>query len=125
MNDNKRIFVFMGILLLLGALVGGLLLTDTPVRAFAQNMTGAEEDSLEGPDEPVTGEALERASEAALDYLRENDLGEGRVTDSEVGDEEGYYEIEVTLESGRQIDVHLDETFNVLGREADGTGDDE
>jgi hypothetical protein len=63
---------------------------------------------------PITGEALERASAAALDYT-----GEGRVTDTEVGDEEGYYEVEVTLDDGSQVDVHLDENFNVLGQEAD------
>ncbi|MDQ4078210.1 MAG: hypothetical protein M3220_18435, partial [Chloroflexota bacterium] len=69
----------------------------------------------EGADVAITGEALDLASEAALDYV-----GEGRVTDTEVGDEEGYYEIEVTLDDGRQVDVHLDENFEVLGQEADG-----
>jgi uncharacterized membrane protein YkoI len=63
-------------------------------------------------DEPITGTALERASQAALDYI-----GEGRVTDSEIGDEEGYYEIEITLDDGDEVDVHLDENFNVLSVE--------
>lgn len=70
------------------------------------------EDEREGPDVPITGNALDRASAAALEYL-----GEGRVTDTEVGDEEGYYEIEVRLDSGREVDVHLDENFNVLSVE--------
>jgi len=69
----------------------------------------------EGPDVPISGAALEQASAAALTYL-----GEGRVTATEVGDEEGYYEVEVTLADGRQVDVHLDEQFNVLGSLADG-----
>ena len=68
----------------------------------------------EGPDQPITGEALEQASAAALAHL-----GEGRVTDTEVGDEEGYYEVEVTLADGRQVDVHLEENFDVLGHEVD------
>jgi hypothetical protein len=74
-----------------------------------------------GDDErPITGAALERASEAALAYT-----GEGRVTDTEVGDEEGYYEVEVTLENGNQVDVHLDRDFNVLHAEEDGAGEDD
>lgn len=117
MRSNKRVLAVVAVVvLLLGAVVGGLLLTDSPVRAFALDITDAEEDELEGPDEPITGEALQRASEAALDYARENGLGEGRVTDTEVGDEEGYYEIELTLDNGRQVDVHLNENFEVLSQ---------
>lgn len=71
-------------------------------------------------DTPITGSALERASEAALEHT-----GGGEVTETEVGDEEGYYEVEVTLDDGSQVDVHLDEDFNVLGAEGDGSGDAE
>jgi hypothetical protein len=71
-------------------------------------------------DTPLTGAALDRASAAALAYV-----GAGQVSDTEVGDEEGYYEIEVTRDNGQQVDVHLDETFTVLGQEADSDeGDD-
>ena len=42
-----------------------------------------------------------------------------RVTETEVGDEESYYEVEVTLDDGSQVDVQLDEQFNVVGGEAD------
>lgn len=100
-----------------GFLVGG----QSPAHAVEQSTqlqqeNGDEaEDSAEGPDEPITGDALDKASAAALRYV-----GEGRVTDTEVGDEDGYYEIEITLENGRQVDVHLDENFDVLGQEADG-----
>ncbi len=73
-----------------------------------------DDDSNEGPDVPITGSALERASAAALAYI-----GEGKVTDSEIGDEEGYYEIEIRLNNGREVDVHLDENFNVLSTEYD------
>jgi hypothetical protein len=71
-------------------------------------------------EEPITGEALERASAAALEST-----GGGRVTGTEVGDEEGYYEVEVTLPDGRQVDVHLDASFKVIVTEGDGPGDDE
>ncbi|NND02586.1 MAG: PepSY domain-containing protein [Acidimicrobiia bacterium] len=63
-------------------------------------------------DTPITGPALQQASDAAL-----NHLGEGIVTDTEVGDEESLYEVEVTLPDGREVDVQLDENFNVVGSE--------
>jgi uncharacterized membrane protein YkoI len=69
---------------------------------------------------PIIGSALERASAAAIEHT-----GEGRVTDSEVGDEESYYEVEVTLDNGNQVDVQLDEDFNVVGSEADADGPDD
>ena len=72
----------------------------------------------DGTEVPITGEALDRASAVALDHT-----GEGRVTETEVEDEESYYEVEVTLDDGRQVDVQLDEDFNVVGSEADGPGD--
>jgi hypothetical protein len=41
------------------------------------------------------------------------------VTGTEVGDEDSYYEVEVTLESGGQVDVQLDEQFRVVDTMAD------
>lgn len=67
-----------------------------------------------GPDPGQRAAELVRASEAAL-----NHLGEGTVTGSEVGDEESYYEIEVTLENGHHVDVQLDKKFNVVTTEDD------
>lgn len=80
-----------------------------------EDETGNEED-----DVAITGNELQLASVAALKYI-----GEGRVTDTEIGDEDGNYEVEVTLNNGKQVDVHLDENFNVLGHESDGNEDDE
>jgi hypothetical protein len=65
---------------------------------------------------PITGTDLEKAAAVALGYT-----GGGRVTETEVGDEESYYEVEVTLDDGRQIDVQLDEKFLVVGSESDGS----
>lgn len=65
-------------------------------------------------DTPITGDALEKASAAALAHM-----GGGRVTGTEVGDEDSYYEVEVTLEDGSQVDVQLDEQFNVVSADAD------
>ena len=69
----------------------------------------------DGPGTPVRGAALERASRIALDRV-----GGGRVTGTELRDEEGYYEIEVTRDDGSQVDVHLDSRFHVLDTSADG-----
>jgi uncharacterized membrane protein YkoI len=72
---------------------------------------------------PISGSALDRASAAALEHT-----GGGRVTDTEVGDEESYYEVEVTKGDGSQVDVQLDRGFNVVGGEPDSEnepGDDE
>lgn len=69
---------------------------------------------------PITGDALDRASAAALHFT-----GGGRVTGTEVGDEESLYEVEVTLPDGTQVDVQLDENFAVVGSEADGAGDED
>ena len=71
-------------------------------------------------EEPITGEALEKASAAALAHT-----GGGEVTETEVGDEESYYEVEVTLPDGRQVDVQLDEDFNVVGSEDEDEGEDD
>jgi uncharacterized membrane protein YkoI len=70
-------------------------------------------------EKPITGAALDRAKAAAL-----AETGEGRVTGTEVGDEESYYEVEVTLDDGSQVDVQLDESFDVVGSENDGSDED-
>jgi uncharacterized membrane protein YkoI len=70
--------------------------------------------------QPIAGGALARASAAAL-----RQTGGFRVTDSEIHDEEGFYEVEVTRADGSQVDVHLDQRFHVLDVKPDGGGADE
>jgi uncharacterized membrane protein YkoI len=82
-------------------------------------VAGSEDDN-EGPDVPIEGADLDRASAAALEHT-----DGGTVTGTEVGDEESYYEVEVTLDDGSQVDVQLDEQFNVVGDERDGADDHE
>ena len=74
----------------------------------------AARNSFEDPQQPITGTALARASDAAL-----ASTGGGRVTETEVGDEDSYYEVEVTLAGGRQVDVQLDKSFTVVSTKAD------
>ena len=71
-------------------------------------------------EKAITGSALEKASDAALAHT-----GGGRVTDTEVGDEESYYEVEVTRADGSETDVQLDRNFKVVGSENDARDGDE
>jgi len=76
----------------------------------------------DGGDTPITGPALEKASAAAL-----AETGGGRVTGTEVGDEESTYEVEVTLVNGDQVDIQLDDAFHVVSSKIEGkedSGDD-
>jgi uncharacterized membrane protein YkoI len=74
--------------------------------------TGAGDD---GSGQPITGSALDKAKTVAL-----HETGGGHVSATEVRDEEGYYEVEVTRDDGSQVDVHLDSHFNVLNQRGDG-----
>jgi uncharacterized membrane protein YkoI len=87
--------------------------------AGVASAAGGSDDAAEGPDAAITGDALQRAEEAAL-----AETGGGRVTGTEVEDEESYYEVEVTLEDGSQVDVQLDRGFAVVGSDTDHETDD-
>ena len=67
-------------------------------------------------DEPLTGATLERATAAALEHT-----GGGKVveTETETGDGGAAYGVEVQLAGGRQVEVELDENFEVIGQETD------
>jgi hypothetical protein len=88
-----------------------------------------ESDDTQGADDkhdkatPITGSALQKASSAALAYLAQRGL-QGRVSETEAGDQESYYEVELTLDTGRKLDVHLDRDFNVLRADSDRSGQD-
>jgi hypothetical protein len=96
-----------------GALaVGALVLTGAGV-AVAQG--GGDDD---GHEVPITGAELDKASAVAL-----QETGGGRVTETEKGDEEGAYQVEVTLDDGTQVDVNLDSSFHVINAKPDGKDD--
>jgi uncharacterized membrane protein YkoI len=87
--------------------------------AIAGAAGGGDDDAT---DKAISGQALDRASAAAL-----AETGGGKVTETEVGDEEGAYEVEVTRADGSQVDVHLNKDFKVLNSVADqdGSGEDQ
>jgi hypothetical protein len=68
-------------------------------------------------ERPIPSAEREQAEEAALGAT-----GGGTVTGTEVGDEESLYEVEVTLDDGTQVDVQLDEDFDVVGTEDEADG---
>ena len=70
--------------------------------------------------ERASGAGIEKAKSVALNYTNG-----GRVSGTEVGDEEGYYEIEVTRADGSQVDVHLDRDLDVLGTLSDHESPDD
>ncbi len=86
--------------------------------AVAVGTSGSGDD--EGTQKAITGSALQKASDAALKYT-----GGGRVTETEVNDEESYYEVEVTTDAGQQ-DVQLNRSFDVVSSKDDSDhGDNE
>ncbi len=105
--DSRRKILIAGAAIVVGGLAVG---AGTVAATGTSPASDAAEDRSEGPDTPITGTDLERASAVALEFT-----GEGRVTDTEVGDEESYYEVEVTLDDGSEVDVQLDEAFRVVG----------
>ena len=95
----------------------GALITGTVIAALAVGgvaIAGAAGGDDDGDERAISGTALDRASAAALDHT----VG-GRVTETEAGDEESYFEVEVTRGDGSQVDVQLNRDFEVVGSEGD------
>jgi uncharacterized membrane protein YkoI len=100
-------------------LIGGVVLAGAAA-LVGTGVAVAGDDDDDATDTPITGVELEKATAAALEHT-----GGGEVTETEVGDEESYYEVEVTLDDGSQVDVQLDRDFTVVGDESDGAGDED
>jgi uncharacterized membrane protein YkoI len=84
------------------------------VVAAAAGTAGAVVAATGDTDTPITGEARQSAERAAIAQV-----GGGHVTGTEVGDEEGYYQVEVTKDDGTQVDVNLDKDFHVTKTQTD------
>lgn len=111
MNKKHRKLVATAGLAIGGLAIGGLAIgTATFAAQSSPGQVRDADDTNEEPDIPITGPDLDRASAVAIEFI-----GEGRVTATEIEDEESYYEVEVTLDDGSEIDVQLDEEFNVVG----------
>ncbi len=97
---NRRIALIIAAVLALGAVTAGIA------------VAGAG-----GDEKPLTGSSLEQATEAALAHT-----GGGTVTETETGDDGAAYSVEIKLDDGRQVEVNLDENFEVIGQETDDDG---
>ena len=97
-------------------IAGAAVLAAAAIGGGAAIAAGGDDDATE---QPITGAALAKVKAAALAHI-----GGGRVTGTEVGDEESMYEVEVTRADGSQVDVQLDEQFDVVGSEGDDENDD-
>lgn len=104
-SNKKRLFAGAVVVAALIAGIGGI--------AVATGAVGDDE-------EPLTGSTYDRAVEAALEAT-----GGGTVTETEAGDDGAAYGVEVRLDDGTQVEVNLDENFNVIGQEQDDDGDDD
>ena len=102
---NKRMRVAIGATAVAAVIAGG---------AVAATAAGGDNDT------PLTGSALEKATAAALAHV-----GQGTVTETEIGDDGAAYSVEIRLDDGSQVEVQLDESFQVTGNEQDddGSGD--
>ncbi|HEV3399304.1 MAG TPA: hypothetical protein VG693_08435 [Actinomycetes bacterium] len=82
---------------------------------FAAVMLGGVAAATGGDDDQeLTGSTRDRAVEAALAAT-----GGGTVLETEAGDDGAAYGVEIRLADGRQVEVNLDESFKVVGQEAD------
>ena len=95
-------------------LITGVIAAAAGGGAAIAGATGGGDREDRGPDHAITGDARLRASDAAL-----KEAGGGRVTETEAGDEDSYYEVEVTKADGTQVDIQLDRDFAVVGSETD------
>ena len=65
-------------------------------------------------DRPLQGNALERATAAALDHV-----GGGRIIETEIGDDGAAYGVEIQRSDGSVVEVNLDQNFQVISTEGD------
>ena len=93
-------------------------LTTVAVLAAGGTAIAAGAGDDDATDTPISGSALEKAKAAALAEEP------GKVTETEVGDEESYYEVEVTRPDGSQVEVQLDRDFNVVSSATDSEQED-
>jgi uncharacterized membrane protein YkoI len=114
MISREHIFLGLGLMAML-ALVGIMAFqvlagTGATERALVRVAEAADGDD----DRPISGEARDKCIAAAL-----VEYPGGTVTETEVGDDGAAYGVEVRLEDGSAVEVHLNGDCQVIGQEAD------
>jgi hypothetical protein len=111
---REHIFLVLGLMAVL-ALVGLMAIS---VLAGTEGILATVVEAAGGDDDrPISGEARDKCIAAAL-----AEHPGGTVTETEVGDDGAAYGVEVRLEDGSQVEVHLNENCQVIGQEADDDG---
>jgi len=101
-------------------LIAGGALTVALIGAGAgMAVAGSNDESSDGG--ALSGSTREKAVAAALVAT-----GGGRVSEAEHADDGGTYSVEVIVDSGRHIEVKLDDNFHVIkqAKDDDGSGND-
>ena len=106
--QKKRLWIVVAAVLALGVIGGG-----TGVGIAVSNNGSSGDD-----DQPITGSALTKCTEAALAGQPDGST----VTETEVGDDGAAYGVEIRLADGSEIEVSLDADCVVIGQEADEDG---
>ena len=96
---NKRTRWIVGAGIAVAVVLGG---------AGAVTATSADDDAQ------LTGESRDKAIAAAKAHV-----GEGEVTDTELGDDGAAYGVEIRKPDGLQVEVNLDKDYKVTGTEDD------
>ena len=105
--QKKKLWTIVAAVLAVGVIGGG-----AGVGIAVANNGGGGDD-----DQPITGPALAECTEAAL-----AEHPDGTVTETEVGDDDAAYGVEIRLPDGSQIEVNLDADCIVIGQTVDDDG---
>lgn len=97
---------------------GGAAAVVIAVGAFAGIAAASGTGPMGDDDQPLTGQTKDRAVEAALASVG----GQGTVTETEAGDDGAAYGVEIRLPDGSQVEVNLNDQFEVTGTENDDDG---
>ena len=110
-----REYIFLGLgLMAILALVGLMAMAILALPGTGGALTTVAEASGGDDDQPITGEARAKCTTAAL-----AEHPGGTVTETEVGDDGAAYGVEIRLEDGSEVEVHLNKNCQVIGQETD------
>jgi hypothetical protein len=96
-------------------IAGGALVVAVIGGGTGMALAGSNEESDDGG--PLSGSTYDRAVAAALDAT-----GSGTVSEAEYADDGGTYSVEIVVDSGRHIEVKLDDNFHVIDQVKDDDG---
>ena len=114
MMFREKIFLGLGLMTVL-ALVG--LMAISVLAGTGGALATVAEAAGDDDDRPISGEALDKCTAAAL-----AEHPGGTVTETEADDDGAPYEVEIRLEDGSQVEVNLNRDCQVIGQEADDDG---